>query len=496
MTGGSGGPVVRWPERATCALLLVLVLGLGISLPAQAQNQCARGASPTNPVAVASSGVGGTGAPAQERLGALTGAWRSALGWLGLERADSSGGIGGTGVVVGRPGLGGTGIDNGGIGGTGIVGVITGFASICVNGVEVHFGTDTPVTDNGQPASARQLAVGQVVAVRAAGAGAEVSARTIALIHAAVGPIGALNFTSGEFQILGQQARTPDPAELADMKPGDWVRVSGQRLANGEIAVSRLEPMAPQAQAQVNGFVRQADADSFTVGGTPVHFDKQTPPPGLAPGQEVTASGVWDGRALQVQQAQVEPTRMGLGAVDAVVLEGFVHAVGERQLSLGFGPLTLGPQATIVGGSLEQLVINQRVQVTGRVGADQRITVDRLEFGGARAGPEGSRGSGVQRGAGSSGGKGSSDRSRLTERIESEKGSGSSGSSGSSAGSGSSSGSGSSGSSGGSEKSGESERSRGSEGSGGTGSSGGSGSLSGSGSSGGSGSSEGSGRGR
>ena len=238
---------------------------------------------------------------------------------------------------------------------------------------------------------------------------------------------------------------------------------------------------------------RQTDADAFTVGGTPVHLDRQTPPPALAPGQEVTASGIWDGRALQVQQAQVEPTRQGLGAVDTVVLEGFVHAVGERQLSLGFGPLTLGPQATVVGGSLQQLAVNQRVQVTGRVGADQRITVDRLEFGGARGGPEGSRGSGVQRGAGSSGGKGSSDRSRLTERIESEKGSGSSG------GSGSSSGSGSSGSSGGSERAGESERSGGSEGSGGTGSSGGSGSSSGSGSSGssgGSGSSEGSGRGR
>ncbi|UUZ77687.1 DUF5666 domain-containing protein [Polaromonas sp. P1(28)-13] len=82
--------------------------------------------------------------------------------------------------MAGRPRLGGTGISEGGIGGTGIVGVITGFASICVNGVEVHFDAGTPVSDNGQPGSARQLAVGQVVAVRAAGAGAEVSARNIA----------------------------------------------------------------------------------------------------------------------------------------------------------------------------------------------------------------------------------------------------------------------------------------------------------------------------
>jgi hypothetical protein len=31
--------------------------------------------------------------------------------------------------------------------------VITGFASICVNGVEVHYDANTPVSINGQPAA-------------------------------------------------------------------------------------------------------------------------------------------------------------------------------------------------------------------------------------------------------------------------------------------------------------------------------------------------------
>src|SRR5213075_3081748 len=64
---------------------------------------------------------------------------------------QAPGGTGGTGVAPG--GVGGTGIgsesDNGGIGGTGIVGTITGFASICVNGLEVHFSNDVPVSENG-----------------------------------------------------------------------------------------------------------------------------------------------------------------------------------------------------------------------------------------------------------------------------------------------------------------------------------------------------------
>ena len=127
----------RWRPMVRASASLLLCLALGVD--AQAQNLCATQASQRNPVAVESSGVGGTGAPARGAINTLKGGWRTALGWHGLDGVDSPGGVGGTGAVAGRPGLGGTGISEGGIGGTGIVGVITGFASICVNGVEVHF---------------------------------------------------------------------------------------------------------------------------------------------------------------------------------------------------------------------------------------------------------------------------------------------------------------------------------------------------------------------
>ena len=54
-------------------------------------------------------------------------------------------GIGGTGQMADR-GFGGTGqVADRGLGGTGIVGTITGFASVCVNGVEVAFDATAPV---------------------------------------------------------------------------------------------------------------------------------------------------------------------------------------------------------------------------------------------------------------------------------------------------------------------------------------------------------------
>src|SRR6185369_3233583 len=126
---------LRLARHAAVAAISVLSL---CSL-AQAQDVCATKASAVNQASAP--GLGGTGV--------------------------ASGGIGGTGIRTG--GIGGTGISNGGIGGTGIVGVITGFASICVNGVEVHYGADTPVLADGRQAQAGDLAVGQVVAVSASG---------------------------------------------------------------------------------------------------------------------------------------------------------------------------------------------------------------------------------------------------------------------------------------------------------------------------------------
>src|SRR3954466_4498615 len=82
-------------------------------------------------------------------------------GGIGGTGARAEGGIGGTGVQA-EGGIGGTGVIAGGE--LGLIGVITGFGSICVNGVEVHYDSTTPVTVNGQPGAADALALGQTVA--------------------------------------------------------------------------------------------------------------------------------------------------------------------------------------------------------------------------------------------------------------------------------------------------------------------------------------------
>ena len=183
-------------------------------------------------------------------LALLACAFLSAPAWP----CTDPGGIGGTGIT-----------GDGGIGGTGtraesdvgMFGVITGFGSICVNGVEVHYDARTPVTANGEPASTQALAVGQVVAVRAVGSGTQARARTIDIVDAAVGPVGAAESSGTLLRVQGQSVRIEpttvlagglSPGRLAAIKVGEGLRVSGLRTADGSIMATRVEPAAPDAK--------------------------------------------------------------------------------------------------------------------------------------------------------------------------------------------------------------------------------------------------------
>lgn len=297
------------------------------------------------------------------------------------------GGIGGTGMPAHRtqesmavkPGLGGTGAAEGGLGGTGIVGVITGFASICVNGLEVHYDAETPVAADGKTASVKALAVGQLVAVQAVGTEDRLSARTISVIHAVVGPVSEVDSRTGRLAVLGQSVLVAsDDTALNGLRTGDWVAVSGYRLVSGEVVASRVEPIAPQAQAQMTGQIGRRLDTGFTVQNARVSIGRVSMPSEAIVGAEVSVRGQWDGSTLHAQAMEVEPTVQKVGQVNRVVLEGYVHAVSGNEVTLGSRVLTLSPGFRMSGLTTTGLAVNQRVQLSGHVGRNQHVTVDRV----------------------------------------------------------------------------------------------------------------------
>jgi hypothetical protein len=172
-------------------------------------------------------------------------------------------GIGGTGAPVAMA----TAIQTveRGIGGTGIVGVVTGFGSVFVNGIEVEYDASVSVDIDGNASSVSALRAGQLVAIQAEGPADSPHARMISVRSAVTGRIEALELGSGMLTIAGQAVTVPDGTWGANhFGLGDWVTVSGLRRGDGTIVASRLD-VAPAGTLLARGRVVR-DGDVVRVG--------------------------------------------------------------------------------------------------------------------------------------------------------------------------------------------------------------------------------------
>lgn len=302
-------------------------------------------------------GVGGTGSPATGIGG--TGAMAAGVGGTGAVAA----GVGGTGAPAG--GIGGTGaIAESGMGGTGIVGTITGFASICVNGLEVHYDEATPMTENGQPADLRRLAVGQVVAIDATPSARGLEARKVVIMHALAGPVTRND--GDRMTVMGQPVRFASDAARASARAvpaGAQVRVSGLRDADGSVVASRVERADDLAEHSVVGEVHRGGIDGLAVSGRPLP----------ARGTEALARGRWSGRELVAREIAADPGRPFAGRADRLVVEARIRVDDGRRRAAGF---ELRGDAA---GEIEALRAGTLVRVSGRTDGRNGLRIERIE---------------------------------------------------------------------------------------------------------------------
>ena len=316
--------------------------------------------------AVATGGIGGTGAPAD------------------------NGGVGGTGAAADNGGVGGTGApaDEGGIGGTGIVGTITGFASICVNGVEVHFDDKAAISENGLPVSSEQLAIGQVVAVEARRSPRGLEARNIAILHAYEGPITAVATATASMRVMGQPVRIAAGAHVAEgLRIGEPVRVSGLRDARGAVLASRIDRAPELAQVSAIGAIDRAGNLQGLALSRP-----------LPPRNEILVRGTWNGRQLDVIQTHSDPGIPFAGRVRNALVEGLVRGQTADRIEFGGFTAYVDSATSYFGGQAADLAVDQRIRVTGVFDKGREIRAARIEFAREQAAPSTREGSG-QRGS-------------------------------------------------------------------------------------------------
>jgi len=258
---------------------------------------------------------------------------------LAARGCGSEGGMGGTGrpAVTGqeqqtRPSP----TPNGGMGGTGInaaagvVGVVTGFASICVNGSEVSYRADTPVELNGRQAAARDLELGQVVRVDAQQISPnQYRASRIAVLESLIGPVTQVDAKRRMFWVMGQPVRPVPDAAVALSGDGlptlkSSVRVSGLMNARGEVLATRIEGVSPKAPVYLMANITQLDRRVVQLGWVRVELPAGAENKGLQLGQEVAVLGRWDGEGVIAEAYWIEPRLKFANQPKRLSLEGYV----------------------------------------------------------------------------------------------------------------------------------------------------------------------------
>ncbi len=334
------------PFKQTLSAICLLLA----CLQANAAVDACSAASLTNPNAndggmggtgvIANGGLGGTGVTNE---GGLGGTGITAEGGLGGTGVIANGGLGGTGVSTEHGGMGGTGdaivgtlLPNDSQGGVAIVGVVTGFASICVNGVEVHYDGNTTVFDNGDSSQLSSLATGKMVMLKAEEVNGKLRARSIGMFDALVGPIDKLDIKNLQMEVMGQIVQLDEMTmqQMRALSSGAMVRVSGHRLANGAIAATRVGVTNNRRLASTLGIVTNVATDGFSISGTKVNLNNKAMLDKIKVGNEMRVSGAWNGKAIKANQVEVQPIKNMMNRSNSAIMEGFVGLDGNSGMSL------------------------------------------------------------------------------------------------------------------------------------------------------------------
>ncbi len=130
------------------------------------------------------------------------------------ESDDDEFGIGGTGIMVGNQQ------------GAGVIGMITGYGSIFVNGIEIETENKATISIDGTRVKAHDFEIGEVVEVLTVDSNTHTQAQHINIRHEIIGPVSHYDSGKQTAIILGQTIQLSETVSTS-FELGDTLAVSG-----------------------------------------------------------------------------------------------------------------------------------------------------------------------------------------------------------------------------------------------------------------------------
>lgn len=296
-------------------------------------------------------------------------------------------------------------------------GVITGFGSVFVNGVEYETNAAT-IDKDGVPSDENGLQIGMVVSLSGEvnADGTTGTAASISFADEVEGPVLATTIAAdgtGTLDVLGQTVTvTLDTIVESDLNTltvldatsiavGNIVEVSGFSDGNGNIFATRIGVKKASHTAgeeiELKGLVSNLDIanSQFTLGGLTVNYTGVEYPAGIADGLyvEVKSDTAPTGNTLSATKVEVEgdgDLKMDAQEGEDVELVGVITSLDtlvQDSLSVGFSingqPVILyaEEEAAKLAEEYEKLSPGAQVRVEGKMDADLVLKTKEVDVG-------------------------------------------------------------------------------------------------------------------
>lgn len=278
----------------------------------------------------------------------------------------------------------------GGVGGTGMsTGVVSGFGSVFVNGIEFET-TGTQITVDKGVATENDLRVGMRVEVTATGN----LASAIVFAPEVKGPVTGINTVNNSLVVLGQTVTIDGNtifegiAGIAGMAIGDNVIISGFVSSSGSILATYIEKLSSAPQSlEVKGAVSSHNANNktFAVNGLVIDYSNVQAAPDISNGLFVEVEGGLIGNTLFADEIELKEYNAAPG--QSIEIEDVITEVTSQTDFKVDGQWVQANAATLFEyGTINNIALNIRVEVEGTVNSEGVIIADKITFRGLQTG--------------------------------------------------------------------------------------------------------------
>ena len=276
-------------------------------------------------------------------------------------------------------------------------GVITGFGSVFINGVEYETNSATVSTDDNAGADESDLEVGMIVTLNGEvnEDGTTGNANSIHYEEQLKGPLDSIDLLAKTLSVLGQvvvfdNETSLEGALLTELSPADFLEISGFFNANGELHATRIEKETEVSKLKVEGKVESLDTTNkvFVLHNLTINYSSAAfanfAEIDLSNGQDVRVKGLSSALSndvFLVNEIKLQNKEEEHEDGEDSQVEGFItDFVSASSFSVKNTHIITDENTEYKFGTVDSLMLNVQVKVKGEYNAAGELLAQKIHL--------------------------------------------------------------------------------------------------------------------